>query len=85
MKTLENELKGKKFFGGGSIGLVDIVANFIGLWTGVFQEIKGVELLTKDKYPKLIEWSDEYLKCSIIKEKLPPRDELLRRFQARFG
>ncbi|MGV7467984.1 glutathione S-transferase family protein, partial [Mycobacterium kansasii] len=84
LKTLENEVKGKKFFCGESIGVVDIVANFIGLWTGVFQEVKGVELLTKDKYPKLIEWSDEYLKCSIIKEKLPPRDELSARLRSYF-
>ncbi|MGV7428792.1 glutathione S-transferase family protein, partial [Mycobacterium kansasii] len=85
LKTLENEVEGKKFFGGESIGVVDIVANFIGLWVGVFQEVKGVELLTKDRYPRLIEWSDEYLRCSIIKEKSPPRDELVRRFQALFG
>ena len=74
LKTLENELKGKKFFGGDEIGLVDITANLIALWLGVLLELKGIELLTKEKFPRLCEWIDYYLDHQIIKETLPDRE-----------
>jgi len=85
LKTLENELKGKRFFGGETIGLVDISAIFIAYWLGVIQEISGSELLTEEKFPVLFKWSDEYVNCSVVKEILPPRDELAAFFRARFG
>ncbi|WOH11045.1 hypothetical protein DCAR_0830524 [Daucus carota subsp. sativus] len=74
LKTLENELKGKKFFGGDEIGLVDITADLIALWLGVLLELKGIELLTKEKFPRLCEWIDDYLDHQIIKETLPDRE-----------
>lgn len=84
LKVLENELNGKKFFGGDEIGFVDIAANFIGLWLGIVQEMMGVELLTKEKLPKLCEWAENYLNNDIIKQSLPPRDELATRLRAFF-
>ncbi|KAF8395189.1 hypothetical protein HHK36_019131 [Tetracentron sinense] len=39
LQTLENELKGK-FFGGETIGLVEIACNFIAFWVGVIQEVR---------------------------------------------
>ncbi|XP_059428668.1 probable glutathione S-transferase [Corylus avellana] len=81
LKFMEEELKGKRFFGGKSIGLVDIIANIIGFWLGVFEEGSGVKLLTRDKFPKLCNWVDEYVSSSIMKESLPPRDKLVPFFQ----
>ncbi|KAL2502972.1 Glutathione S-transferase U8 [Forsythia ovata] len=83
LKILEGTLSGKKFFGGDSIGMVDIVANFIAHWFIILQEITGLELLTHEKFPKLGQWLDDYLSCSIIKETLPPKDKLTASFQAR--
>ncbi|TQE05553.1 hypothetical protein C1H46_008800 [Malus baccata] len=82
LKILENELKDKKFFGGETVGLVDIVANFIAYWLGAIQEAVGVELLTKEKLPDLYDWSDEF--CSVFHESLPPRDKLVTFFRRRF-
>lgn len=81
---LENELNGKRFFGGENIGLVDIVGSFIALWLGVMQEIMEIEVLTSDKLPKLTEWADNYLKSAVIKQSLPPRDELSARVRGFF-
>lgn len=39
LELLENELKGKKFFGGDIIGIVDIAATFIALWAIGLQEV----------------------------------------------
>ncbi|KAL8102290.1 hypothetical protein AgCh_026971 [Apium graveolens] len=84
LATLENELKGKKFFSGDEMGLVDIAANFIALWLGVVEELMGIELLTKEKFPGLCEWVDVYLNDTIIKETLPAKQELLDRFRNLF-
>lgn len=85
LNILENELKDKKFFGGESIGFLDIAANFIGFWLEVIGEAVGVEeFLKRDEFPNLCKWRDEYVECSVIKENLPPRDKLLAFFRARF-
>ncbi|KAK9112170.1 hypothetical protein Scep_019689 [Stephania cephalantha] len=83
LRTLENELKGKRFFGGEDIGLVDIAANFIAFWVGVLQEVRGVSLIDKDTFPILHEWTERFVSSSVVKETLPPRDKLLSFFQAR--
>ncbi|GLT65378.1 hypothetical protein SLA2020_378160 [Shorea laevis] len=85
LNFLENEINEKRFFGGESIGMVDVVANVIAFWLGVFEEATGVELLTREKFPKLSNWSDEFVSNSVIKESLPPRDKLIAYFRHRFG
>ncbi|KAL1804711.1 hypothetical protein ACET3Z_027779 [Daucus carota] len=67
LERLENELRGKKFFGGDEIGLVDLSATFIALWL----------VAPKEKFPRLCEWINIYLNCSIVKETLPAREDLL--------
>ncbi|XP_022746708.1 glutathione S-transferase U8-like [Durio zibethinus] len=83
LKTLASALKGKRFFGGDTVGLVDIAANFIGFWLRVLQEATGQELLSAEKFPDLVKWTNEFVSCSVVKESLPPRDRLLAFFKAR--
>ncbi|RWR74774.1 glutathione transferase GST 23-like protein isoform X2 [Cinnamomum micranthum f. kanehirae] len=42
LKTLEEELKGKDFFGGESVGFLDLVAGWIPHWLPVFEEINHI-------------------------------------------
>ncbi|XP_055812531.1 probable glutathione S-transferase [Solanum dulcamara] len=84
LKTLDNELKDKKFFVGDKFGFADIAANFVGIWLGVFEEASGIVLITREKFPNFCAWRDEYINCSENKKYLPPRDELIAHFQARF-
>ncbi|XP_042042735.1 probable glutathione S-transferase [Salvia splendens] len=51
LKFLEDEIKGKNFFGGDNIGIVDIAANFIGYWLPTRSELTGVQIMTKENYP----------------------------------
>ncbi|PIN04750.1 Glutathione S-transferase [Handroanthus impetiginosus] len=81
---LDNEIKGKKFSGGDSIGLVYIVGNFVGYWFGIIAEVVGLEIVTHDKFPNFCKWINEYNSCSFVKEYLPPKDKLTARFKAWF-
>ncbi|KAI3514427.1 hypothetical protein L1887_12813 [Cichorium endivia] len=87
LQILENELKvkGTKFFGGDNINLVDIAAGFIAYWLGIIQEAAGKELVTKEKFPKLTVWADDFVNFEVVKEVLPPRENLLGFFKKRFG
>ncbi|CAN1770143.1 Glutathione S-transferase U8 [Linum perenne] len=85
LKTLEDELKNKRFFGGEGIGIVDIAGNFFGYWIEVIQEVTGLELVTKEKFPVLCNWIDEFVGNSVVKEILPPKDKLFAAFKARLS
>ncbi|XP_073134729.1 probable glutathione S-transferase [Henckelia pumila] len=84
LQILDNELKGKKFFGGDVIGFVDIVGNFIARWSVVIAELVGLEIITKEKFPNLCAWMDEYVNSSYVKEHLPDREKLAESLRARF-
>ncbi|CAJ2670602.1 glutathione S-transferase gst [Trifolium pratense] len=83
LKILENELKGK-FFGGEEINFVDIAAVFIAFWIPLVQEIADLKLFNDEKFPKLYNWSQEFLNHSVVKENLPPRDPLFAFFKSRY-
>ncbi|KAL6009651.1 hypothetical protein ACLOJK_000080 [Asimina triloba] len=75
LKTLETALKGK-FFGGASIGLVDIAACFIGAWVAALQEVVGIILLDGEKLPALFKWTEDFMSVSVVQKILPPREGL---------
>nr|XP_043618590.1 probable glutathione S-transferase [Erigeron canadensis] len=92
LQILENELaaKAKKFFGGDNINIVDIAADFIAYWLGMIEEATEIKIVTQDKFPKISEWADNFIKCPVVKELLPPRvlpprAQLLEYFKKRFG
>ncbi|KAJ8646357.1 hypothetical protein MRB53_008105 [Persea americana] len=77
LKTLEEELKGKAFFGGESVGFLDLVVGWIPHWLPVFEEVCGFKLMDANTFPSLHAWGDRFLNVAFIKEKLPPSDKLL--------
>ncbi|KAK9668857.1 hypothetical protein RND81_13G091800 [Saponaria officinalis] len=83
LKELENELKGRRFFGGTNVGYLDIVANFIAYWLHAIQQAGGKQIVTKDAFPALCKWKDEFLSCNAVMEKLPPWDRLVVYYQIR--
>ncbi|KAK7256813.1 hypothetical protein RIF29_30325 [Crotalaria pallida] len=84
LQFLENELKDKKFFGGEEFGFVDIAAVFIAYWVPIFQEAAGLQLFTSEKFPKLYNWSQEFINHPVVKESLPPREPLFAFFKGRY-
>ncbi|XP_074279041.1 putative glutathione S-transferase [Silene latifolia] len=85
LMILENEINGKKFFGGNKIGFVDIVGLFLAYWFPLILEAMGKEqVMTIDKFPGLCKWTDNLLNCSVIKENLPDKEKLVTFLRALF-
>ncbi|KAL6180016.1 hypothetical protein ACLB2K_046685 [Fragaria x ananassa] len=68
LKILESGLKEKHFFGGESIGFVDIAAGWIGVWARMVEKIAEVNLIDTETTPLLDAWFRRVLEVPIIKE-----------------
>ncbi|XP_059305478.1 probable glutathione S-transferase [Lycium ferocissimum] len=84
LKILDDELKDKLFFVGDKFGFADVAANLMAFWLGILEEASGIVLVTSEKFPNFCAWRDNYINSSQVKEYLPPRDNLLAHFNARF-
>ncbi|RWR74778.1 putative glutathione S-transferase [Cinnamomum micranthum f. kanehirae] len=77
LKILEEELSGKEFFAGESVGFVDLVVGWFPCWMPVLEAVIGLKILDADAFPSLHAWGERFLKVPFIKEKLPPPERLL--------
>ncbi|XP_050385461.1 probable glutathione S-transferase [Argentina anserina] len=82
LKYLEEELKGKTFFGGDHIGFADIALGWLTEYLDVFEEVTSMKLIAEDELPLLSKWKKIFADAPMIKENWPPRDKLVTKFQA---
>ncbi|MED6209992.1 hypothetical protein PIB30_059850 [Stylosanthes scabra] len=80
LSLLENQIKGKKFFGGEKIGYLDIVAGWLSYWLSVLEELGEIELVNAERFPFLHEWANNFINTSPIKDCIPPREDVLAYF-----
>ncbi|CAL0325016.1 unnamed protein product [Lupinus luteus] len=84
MEKIEEEIKGlKKFFGGEDIGYLDIALGWISYWLPVLEEVGSMQIIDPLKHSATIAWMNNFLSHPVIKESLPPRDEMLAYFHSR--
>ncbi|XP_021290375.1 glutathione transferase GST 23-like [Herrania umbratica] len=84
MAKIEGELEGKQqFFGGESIGYLDIILGWISYCLPVWEEVGSMEILNPIKFPAITAWINRFLNHPVIKDKLPPTDKMLVYFHQR--
>jgi glutathione S-transferase len=83
MKKIEEEIKGKEFFGGESIGYLDIALGWISYWLPVWEEVGSMQILDPLKFPATASWMNKFLNHPIIKDNLPPRQKMILYFHER--
>ncbi|XP_062101185.1 glutathione transferase GST 23-like [Humulus lupulus] len=82
LKLLDEELKGKKLFGGEEIGMVDIALGWMANLVSVFEEIIGFKLIEEQTMPRLTAWMVALDEIPVVKENWPDRDKLVTKFAA---
>ncbi|PWZ31040.1 putative glutathione S-transferase [Zea mays] len=77
LALLEAQLDGRRFFGGDTVGYVDIAACVLAPWLSVVEEVTGVAVVDEGEFPALRRWSREYSSCEALKQCVPDRDQLV--------
>ncbi|XP_058209404.1 probable glutathione S-transferase [Rhododendron vialii] len=85
LEKIEQELiKGKsKFFGGQSIGYLDIALGFISYWLPVWEEVGSMTIADPTRFPATASWTENFRSHPAVKDKLPRRDKIVVCFQWR--
>ncbi|XP_057777074.1 glutathione S-transferase U17-like isoform X2 [Salvia miltiorrhiza] len=77
--------KGKAFFGGDSVGYLDIVVGSFVVYIRVAEMMNGIKILDETKTPRLVGWAERLYSDSSLKDVLMDPQlllEQLKRFQA---
>ncbi|XP_058078428.1 glutathione transferase GST 23-like [Magnolia sinica] len=82
LKILEQELKGKKFFGGETIGFVDLAMGWAAHWLGAMEEAACIKVVDTHKFATFHAWMENFAAHPVIKDTLPPYDQLVPFFKS---
>ncbi|KAG5087767.1 hypothetical protein AAZX31_01G038400 [Glycine max] len=69
--------EGKAYFGGDSIGFIDIGFGSFLSWMRVIEEMSGRKLLDEKKHPGLTQWAETFAADPAVKGILPETDKLV--------
>lgn len=83
LEKMEEELRGKKFFGGNEIGYLDIGVGWVSYCLPAWEEIGSIKVLDPLRFPAITAWINSFLDHPVIKHSLPPRDDSLAYFKSR--
>lgn len=80
LQALEQQLEGKKFYGGETVGYLDLVVGWIPRWLPAMEEVGEMKLLDAERFPCLHAWAENWVDLPIIKERLPPLESVVEYF-----
>lgn len=83
LKFLEEQLKGKRFFGGETIGYLDLALGWMANLISIWEEIIDLKIVDAEEFPLLSAWMNNFSDDPVIKECWPPRDQMIEKLKAR--
>lgn len=83
LEKIEEEIKGRRFFGGESLGFLDIALGWISYWLPLWEQVGSMKIFDPIKFPGTALWVENFLSQPVINEKLPPKDRAVKYFQER--
>uniref|UniRef100_B3TLQ9 glutathione transferase n=1 Tax=Elaeis guineensis var. tenera TaxID=51953 RepID=B3TLQ9_ELAGV len=76
-EAFEKCSKGKDFFGGQTVGYIDIALGCYLGWLKAAEKMAGIKLLDKEKIPLLVGWAERFCSADAVKEVMPEADKLV--------
>ncbi|KAL8515808.1 hypothetical protein ACS0TY_014488 [Phlomoides rotata] len=84
LEKIEEMIKGKKYFGGNTIGFLDLVLAFIAYILPAWEEVASIKMVDPSKFPGIATWTDNFLNHPVVKtEYFPPKDQTLSYYKCR--
>ncbi|CAI8618702.1 unnamed protein product [Vicia faba] len=83
IEKIEEEIKGKKFFGGDNVGYLDLALGWISYWLPIYEEVGCMQIIDPLKCLAITAWMPNFLSHPTIKDSLTSRDEMIVFFHAR--
>ncbi|KAG8391377.1 hypothetical protein BUALT_Bualt01G0181400 [Buddleja alternifolia] len=80
LKFIDELLKGKKFFGGDTIGYLDLAFGWMANLISIVEETVNIKLVNAEIFPLLSTWMNNFSDHPKIKELWPPRDKVIEKF-----
>lgn len=77
LKLLNKLIEGKNFFGGETIGFLDLVVGSLPNWIKFIEEFVGIKLFDTNDLSFLHEWEQRFTEIPMIKESIPMKEDLL--------
>ncbi|ESW29563.1 hypothetical protein PHAVU_002G080100 [Phaseolus vulgaris] len=76
-EVLHKGSEGKAFFGGDTIGFIDIGFGSFLSWIRVVEKMNGRKLLDETKHPRLLQWAQNFAAHPAVNGLIPQTDKLI--------